>query len=337
MVRKIDWDSQIGRRLKLRDLHVFSTVVERGSMAKAAQHLGVSTPAVSEVIADLEHALGVRLLDRSAQGIEPTIYGGALLKRSVVVFDELKQSIRDIEFLSDATTGEVRIGCTHSLEYTLLPEIILTFSEQYPRVEVHADLIGNSPEFLGLRERKYDCILQRVSTSFFQESATDDLNLELLLDETLAVAAGADSKWAGRRKIDLVELIHEPWILGAPDTWQHALADEIFRAHGLSVPKPRITTMSVTTRARLLAAGPYLSMFIGSVVRRLVADHYAVAALPVDLPPSSFSARIVTLKNRTLSPVVERFLVCVREVAASFAGKPAGRTARSLKVTSSPD
>src|SRR5260370_34253353 len=128
MLRKIDWESQIGRRLKLRDLHVFSTVVQFGSMAKAARHLGVSHPAVSEVIADLEHALGVRLLDRSARGIEPTIYGGALLKRSVVVFDELKQSIRDIEFLSDATTGEVRIGCSEALCYTLLPEITLRFS-----------------------------------------------------------------------------------------------------------------------------------------------------------------------------------------------------------------
>jgi DNA-binding transcriptional LysR family regulator len=327
MVRKIDWESQIGRRLKLRDLHVFSTVVQRGSMAKAAQHLGVSQPAVSEVIADLEHALGVRLLDRSAQGIEPTIYGGALLKRSVVVFDELKQSIRDIEFLSDATTGEVRIACTPSVEYTLLPEIILRFSEQYPRVEVYADSTDNSREFPGLRERKYDCILQRIPTSFFQESTIDDLNLELLLDETMAVAAGADSKWARRRKIDLVELIHEPWILGAPDTWHRVLAEEIFRAQGLSVPKPQITTVSMTTRARLLAAGPYLSMFLGSVVRRLVADHYAVTALPVDLPTNSFSARIVTLKNRTLSPAAERFLVCVREVAASFAGKPGVRAA----------
>lgn len=107
MLRKIDWESQIGRRLRLRDLHVFSTVVQRGSMAKAARQLGVSHPAVSEVIADLEHALGVRLLDRSAKGVEATIYGDALLKRSVAVFDELKQSIRDIEFLSDATTGEV--------------------------------------------------------------------------------------------------------------------------------------------------------------------------------------------------------------------------------------
>src|SRR5262249_31015985 len=73
MLRKIDWESQIGRRLRLRDLHVFSAVVQHGSMAKAARQLGVSHPAVSEVIADLEHALGVRLLDRSAQGVELTI------------------------------------------------------------------------------------------------------------------------------------------------------------------------------------------------------------------------------------------------------------------------
>src|SRR5262245_33858648 len=141
MPRKIDWESQIGRRLKLRDLHVFSTVVQRGSMAKAARQLGVSHPAVSEVIADLEHALGVRLLDRSAQGIEPTVYGDALLKRSVAVFDELKQSIRDIKFLSDATTGEVRIGSLEGPWFTLLPEVIRHFSQQYPRIQVHTDLI----------------------------------------------------------------------------------------------------------------------------------------------------------------------------------------------------
>jgi len=108
MAPKIDWESQIGRRLRLRDLHVLHAVVQHGSMAKAAVQLGVSQPAVSEVIADLEHALGVRLLDRSSRGIEPTMYGNALLKRSMTVFDELKQSIRDIEFLADPTTGEVK-------------------------------------------------------------------------------------------------------------------------------------------------------------------------------------------------------------------------------------
>src|SRR6516225_4594938 len=178
MLRKIDWEGQIGRRLKLRDLHVFSTVVQRGSMAAAARELGVSHPAVSEVIADLEHALGVRLLDRSAQGIEPTIYGGALLKRSVTVFDELKQSIRDIEFLSDATTGEVRIGCLEAPWFALLPDVIRRFCQQYPRIELHADLIDHSEVFLGLRARKYDCMLIPIATGLHAKAA-DDLTVEI--------------------------------------------------------------------------------------------------------------------------------------------------------------
>src|SRR4029453_245542 len=96
-----DWESRIGRRLRLRDLHILSAVVQWGSMAKAATHLAMSQPAVSEAIARLENALRVRPLDTRAKGIEPTIYAEALLKRGHVVFDELRQGIRDIEFLAD--------------------------------------------------------------------------------------------------------------------------------------------------------------------------------------------------------------------------------------------
>ena len=254
MLRKIDWEGQIGRRLKLRDLHVFSTVIQCGSMAKAARNLGVSHPAVSEVIADLEHALGVRLLDRSAQGIEPTIYGEALLKRSIAVFDELKQSIRDIEFLSDATTGEVRVGCMEGPLFTYLPDVILRFSKQYPRIVVHSHLIDHSEVFLGLRQRRYDCVLKRVQTSLHDDAA-DDLKVELLSRDTIIVAAGAHSKWARRRKIDLAELIDEPWVLTGPTSWNSTLTEEIFRASGPSMPKPMVTTDSIVLRARLCPRG----------------------------------------------------------------------------------
>jgi DNA-binding transcriptional LysR family regulator len=328
MPRKIDWESQIGRRLKLRDLHVFSTVVQRGSMAKAARELGVSHPAVSEVIADLEHAIGVRLLDRSAQGVEPTVYGDALLKRSVEVFDALKQSIRDIEFLSDAATGEVRIGCMEPPWFTLLPDVIRRFSQQYPHIEVHTDLIDHSEVFRGLRERRYDCVLNALQTGRPREVA-DDLTAEILYHDATIVAAAAQSKWARRRKIDLAELIDEPWILTGPTAWGRPLGEGIFRAAGLSRPNPRIATDSIILRARLIAGSPYLGMFAGSVLRRLIADNYALTALPIDLRANAFSTGIVTLKNRTLSPVVERFLACVREVAASLGVKQGGRAARS--------
>src|SRR5690242_4681334 len=142
MARKIDWENQIGRRLKLRDLHVFVTIVQRGSMARAAAHLGVSPSAVSEIIADLEHAVGVRLLDRGPRGVEPTMYGREMIERSRAAFDELKQGISTIETLADPTVGMARIGCAESLFSPILAPAIDQFSQQYPRVRFHVqDLI----------------------------------------------------------------------------------------------------------------------------------------------------------------------------------------------------
>src|SRR5215475_11216677 len=158
MPRRVDWESQIGRRLKLRDLHVFFTAVQTGSMAKAARQLGVSQPAVSEVIADLENALGVRLLDRQPHGVEPTKFGQVLLKRSTVVFDELKQSIRDIEFLADPTAGEVKLGCTEAMAAILSP-VIEKFTRQYPRVLLRTFLITRPFDLHGLRGRTLDFTL----------------------------------------------------------------------------------------------------------------------------------------------------------------------------------
>ena len=111
----MQWADRNGRHLRPRDLHIFLTVVEQGNMAKAANLLATSRPVVSKTIASLERALGVRLLDRSPQGVEPTLYGRALLRRSVTLFDELRQGIQEIKFLADPTTGELQLGCTQSI------------------------------------------------------------------------------------------------------------------------------------------------------------------------------------------------------------------------------
>jgi DNA-binding transcriptional LysR family regulator len=93
------WEDRIGRRLKMRDIHVLMAVAQSGSMAKAARELAVSQPVVSKTITDLEHILGVRLLDRSPQGVSPTPFGRALLNRGVAAFDDDKASRRLSPFL----------------------------------------------------------------------------------------------------------------------------------------------------------------------------------------------------------------------------------------------
>jgi DNA-binding transcriptional LysR family regulator len=311
MLRKIDWDKQIGRRLRLRDLHVFSTVAQHGSMAKAAVQLGVSTPTVSEVIADLEHGLGVRLLDRSPRGVEPTRYGDALLKRTLIVFDELKQSIKDIEFLEDSTKGEIKIACPLGIAFTVIPHVIERFVKKYPRVVLHLDEVAFASatnDFRELRDRKYDLILERGGT-LPAEGSADDLNIEFLFDDQLVLVAGARSKWVTRRrKIDLAELVQEPWIMQAPHTWNHRILTEACQARGVAMPGASLVTLSMSVITHFLADGQFITS-----MPRSVAYFKSLKILPVDLPVRQWPVAIVTLKNRTLSPAVERFIECARD------------------------
>jgi DNA-binding transcriptional LysR family regulator len=317
MAPKIDWESQIGRRLRFRDLHVLSVVVECGSMAKAAAQLGVAQPSISEVIADLEHALGVRLLDRSPKGIEPTVYATALLKRSLVAFDELKQGVRDIECLADPTVGEFRIGCPESVASSALPAIIERLAAKYPRVMPHVEA-GPTDAMIGdLLDRKLDLVIARGRPTLADPSIMDRLSVEVLFRDELVVAAGLQSRWGGRRKIKLSELKDEPWILSAPGTWNHSVIVDAFRALGLGLPRIALNTLSIHLRINLLATGPYITVFPLSVLQNY-GNRFSLKALPIDFPSRPWPVTIVTLRHRTLSPVVERFIDCAREVAKPF-------------------
>src|SRR5262245_7920067 len=201
-----DWESRIGRRLKLRDLHILSTVVHWGSMAKGASHLGMSQPAVSEAIASLESTLRVRLVDRSPRGIEPTVYARALLKRGHIVFDELMEGIRDIEFLANPTVGEVRVGCPESMSAGFVPEVIDRLSRQYPQIAVHVITAQTGEqEFRELRERSVDLMLGRI----LKPVTDEEIATEILCKDTFRVVVDADSPWARRRKVTIAELANE--------------------------------------------------------------------------------------------------------------------------------
>jgi len=323
MARAIDWEGRIGRRLRLRDLHVFFAVVQSGSMAKAAAQLRVKQPSVSKAIGDLEAALGARLFDRSPQGVRPTIYGDALIECGVAVFDQLKQGIGKIAFLSDPATGEVRIGCASSMAATIVPSVIRRFGRQYPRAIVHVDEVGSPAQVAGLRERKYDFTITRTQELPIKE--WDDLDAEILFYDELVVAAGPHSRWARRRHIDLADLVHERWIVAAAFSWNYKRLLEAFQARGLAMPSAGLVTLSNHIVARLLADDDYITAFPGSWVR-----FNGLKVLPVDLPLRPWPVTILTLKNRTLSPVVGRFIASMREAVKSLV-KSAGRTTHPSK------
>ena len=322
MHKIVDWEARIGRRVRLRDIHILLAVVQCGSMAKAALQLGVSQPAVSEATADLEAALGVRLLDRSRRGIEPTSYGKTLLKYGRAAFDELRQGVKEIEFLSDPTAGEIRIGCPESISSGPLLPIIERLSERYPRVRLHVDQF-NTPtlEFPELDNRNIDLVLARLDPRPASKRA-DNVNTEILFNDRFCLAAGRQSRWAGRRKIDLAELVDEPWIMTPLDSPGGTTVIEAFRAHGLAVPQIMVTTYSVHLRNGLVANGRFLTALPASIVALNLGQLYE---LPIKLPMPRWPVGIVTSKNRTLNPAVRLFIECARDIAKSMKERPQTR------------
>jgi DNA-binding transcriptional LysR family regulator len=320
MPSRIDWESQIGRRIRLRDLHVFSIVVRAGSMGKAAQELGVSQPAVSEVIADLEHALGVRLLDRTPKGVEMTAHGAALDRRVLAAFDELKQGIKDIEFLSDPTVGEVRIGCPESISAAILQPICETFMRQYPRIVLDVDTVNTLSFAQKLRNRSLDIVLARGGWPLEDAHLVTDFKVETLHDDELVIAVGNRSPWAARRRLNISELRDEHWILTSGDRWNYQVIETAFQMRGVEMPQITMKTISVHLRAHMVATGKFVTTFPRSVVD-LHADRFGLKVLPVDLPNANWPIKIATLRNRTLSPVVERFIACARDIARSATRK----------------
>src|SRR5215813_2900078 len=275
----MQWSERIGRRLKLRDLHVLMAVAKAGSMGRAAADLAISQPSVSKAIADVEQAIGLQLFDRRKRGVEPTIYGRALLQCGVAVFDELRQAVQQLEFLCDPTIGELRIGCNESLAAGFVAAVLDHISHLYPGVAIH--LVPADRGMLLERELPQRTIELAVTTI----SALDpqkDIDVLPLFDDRFVIMAGAQSKWARRRRIRLTDLVGEPWVLPPADSLPGMRIAEIFRSEGLEPPQARIVTFSIPLHQHLLATKAFVTMLPASMLR--FGKHLPLKQLPVGLP-----------------------------------------------------
>lgn len=305
---------RIGRRMKLHDLHVLMAVVQAGSMNKAATVLHTTQPAVSRSIADLEHAVGVRLLDRNPRGVKPTAYGRALLDGGAAMFDDLRQAVRAIEFLADPAAGEVRIGSIIPLAASFVSAVIDRLSRRYPRIVFELETTPQEILQRELQERNLDLLIA------WGPIVDERLAFEFLYDDSCVIVAGARNPWVRRRKIKLAELLDEPWALQPPKSVLGSLFREAFRTSGLECPRATVVTLPGDVRGRLLATGRFLSISPTSALR-FAAERTRLKVLPVDLPLPRLPVGIVTLKNRTLSPVTQLFIDCAREIAKTLAKK----------------
>ena len=299
MVKAASWEARIGRRVRLRDLHVLFAVVESGSMAKAA---------ASARGHSVRHFANDRGLGACARcppfGPQPArgpsfVYGNALLRHGKAAFDDLRQGIQEIEFLADPGAGEIRIGAPESVSSAILPAIIRPFTKEHPRALLDVDPTTVTTALPKLRSQPRPC---HGTRRYHAEDIhlASDLKVEVLFNDELVVVADAHSQWARRRKIDLVELADARWIL-ASSGFSNVLLAEAFRARGLDLPKISLKTFSIHIRTNLIAGTSFVTTLPKSVLN-YYADRLPLKALPVALPARPWPLLVVTLKDRSVSP-----------------------------------
>jgi DNA-binding transcriptional LysR family regulator len=307
---------RIGRHIRLQDLHVLMAVVQAGSMNKAAVLLNTRQSAISRSIAELEHAVGVRLFDRSALGVEPTRYGRALLDGGAAAFEDLRQALTNIAFLADPSAGEVRIGSSALLAASFVSAVVNRLSRRYPRIVFH--LVTGHVEALHreLSQRNVDLLIARR----FGPLADEQLDFEFLFDDSYVVAAGEQHRCVGRRKIELAELMEELWVLPPPGSVIASVVKEAFGARGLDYPRTTVFTESSEVRSSLIATGRFVTVFPASALK-FPARSPEAKVLPVEMPMASLPNGIIMAKARAVSPVAQLFIDCAREVAKPLAKK----------------
>ena len=300
---------RIERRLSLHDLRVLMSVIQAGSMGKAAKRLATSQPAISRSIAELESALGVRLLDRTSQGIEPTEYGRALLRRGISVFDELAQGIKDIRFLADPTAGELRIAGSIAIAAGFVSTVINRLYQRFPGLSFQVLSTDTATASRALLDRQVDVAVVHVIEPLPEEQ----LDAEPLLQDPHVVVTGTQNPLLRRRGLKLRDLMDEPWSLPISDSPYGSVVLEAFRAQGLQVPRTAVLS-TLPVRSAMLSTGRFLSM-VPRVVLQFPTERQAFRALKIELPTTSRPLAILTLKNRTLNPVAQLFIEWVRQTA----------------------
>jgi DNA-binding transcriptional LysR family regulator len=309
----MNWTDRVGRRIKLRDLHILLAVAKSGSMGKAAADLAVSQPVVSKAISDLEYGLGVRLLDRTPRGAEPTLHGQALLRCGVAVFDDLRQGVKALEFLSDPTAGELRLGCTEPLAAGFVGAVLEGLSREYPRATFH--VITADPMALRDRELQQRNIELAIAPTEGLISASD-MDVELMFDDQQMVVVSAGNRLARRPRVALAELMSERWVLPPPDSVIGASIASAFRSAGIEPPRPQFQSFSIPLCYRMVATGRFVTMLPVSMVA--LGKHLRLKFLPFDAPILPRPTGVISVKNKVRSPLAEVFIDRARKLALSI-------------------
>jgi DNA-binding transcriptional LysR family regulator len=218
---------------ELRHLVYFREVARRLHFRKAAEALAIAQPALSRQIAQLEAALGVRLLNRSSRRVELTPAGAAFVARTEPVLAALMQVPADMKAVAEGRVGRLRVAFTGLAMATVLPDILRGFHRQFPGIRLELNESPTALQIAALKAGEIDCGF------FHPDGRTPGIDTTLLLRERNGVLLPSDHPLRGKKTVRLKELAATPFVL-FPRANNPGFYDRVLSAFASSGVAPRI-------------------------------------------------------------------------------------------------
>lgn len=302
---------RLPRHLSLRELRVFVSVLQHRSFRKAAASLHVTQPAVTKAIAGLEELLGVKLFDRSAKGVEPTVHGASFAPHAAAIFSELRSAAQQIEIVSSGATGTLCVGTVPLPAKTFLPRAIDALTRDHPRIFVSVVEAREAELAERLRKREVDVAIVREN----QFPAAEDLRSELLFEESLCVLAARTHPLARRLRVTWDELLEQRWVIPPQDSFFLPVVRRALDRMNLPLPRNIVEAASIHIQYGMVLHGSMLSF--GSRPETIPPQaRELLVRLPVTLPKVTTTIAAVMLRGRARRPLADRLVETIRKQAA---------------------
>lgn len=270
----LDTVPQLLNRLRMRQVALLLAIDEHGTLRKASAELGMTQPAATKMIQELESALRQRLFERVGRGQRLTPAGTSVLRYFSGMRGSFQAMSRELAELQMGSAGRVSIGSIMAPSPKLLTHGIIALKKAFPLLSVDVTLDTSDRLLELLREGSLDLAIGRI-----RDTHRADYSFEPLENEALAVVAGVHHPLGRLKKVQFSELLAYPWILQPSGSPMREVLEQEFRLLQALPPQGLIETSSVVTTTCLMAETDMIS-----VVPQSIADNYAQHGLLKILP-----------------------------------------------------
>lgn len=290
--------------LKPAQLRLIQQIAEHGQLQLAAETVGMTQPAASRMLAEIENQVGAQLFLRQPKGMEPTEIGRAVLRRARVILREMFSMASDVRALREGFGGTLRVGAVTGPAVGYLVSAIREIKQTAPDADITVDVMP-SRELLGhLAAGEMDFVLARILPEFDSQ----DFNILPMRDEKVAFLVRAGHPLSRSPSVTLTELAGQEWIMqsrGAPIR-EAALA--AFADVGLAEPKNIVNSpsllLTIAYLAQCDAVSPMSDEVAELLIRPPVSAGFAMLQIPHEIRVSAYY--LLDLKRRPLSPLALR-------------------------------